>query len=64
MPRELKTMKASTSARGLSNNDMGIRKRRGIDNAYKGSETMTKVVGDQRRGLGIYDNDGGVGRGR
>ena len=51
-------------AKGLSDNDVGIRRRRGIRDASEGSETMAEAAGDRRRAQGIYNNDGGVEGGR
>ena len=48
-------------ARGLINNVRGVGGGRGIDNAYKRSDTTTETAGGRRQTQGIYDNDGGVG---
>ena len=48
----------------LRKDDRGIHRVRIIQDASKGSETTTEATGDRRRAQGIYDNDGGVGRGR
>ena len=48
----------------LSNNDGGVRKGQGTYNASKGSETTTEVAEARRRYQGIYDDNGGVSRGR
>ena len=45
---------------GLSNDDGGVGRGRGISNASKVLETTTEAAGDRRRAQGIYDSDGGV----
>ena len=50
-------------ARRTSDNDRGVGRGRGIEDAYEGSETMTEALGGRRRARLIYNNYGGVGRG-
>ena len=49
---------------GLSNNDKGIRRGRGIDDAPEGSDKTTEAAGVRRRPLEIYNDNRGDGRGR
>ena len=49
---------------GLSNNDGGVGKGQKIDYASKKSEKTTEAAGARRRAQEIYDDDGGVSRGR
>ena len=49
-------------ARGLSDNDGGVGRGRGIHDTSKGSDTTTGVAGARRRARGIYDNNRGIGR--
>ena len=51
-------------SRGISNDDVGVGRGQGIDDASEGSETTTGVSGDKRQAQGIYDDDGGVSGGR
>ena len=51
-------------ARRLSNDDGGVGRGRGIYDASEGSETTTEAAGARQRSQVIYDNDGGVGRGK
>ena len=51
-------------AHKLSDENGGVRRRQGIRDASKGSETMTDVGGDRRQDQGIYGEDGGVRGGR
>ena len=48
----------------LSNNNGGFGGGRGIDDASKGLETTTEAAGARQQDRGIYNNNGGVGRGR
>ena len=50
-------------ARGISNNDEGIGRGRGIYNASDGLETTAEAAGARQQARGIYDNDRGVGGG-
>ena len=50
-------------AKGLSNNDEGVGRRRGIHNTSEGSETKTEAAGARQRHQGIYDDNGGTERG-
>ena len=50
--------------RGLSDNDGGVGRGRGIYEASEGSETTTEAARDQRRARGIYDEEGGIGGGQ
>ena len=49
---------------GISDNDGGVGRVQGIHNASKGLETTAEVAGARRLDQGIYDDGGGVGRGR
>ena len=51
-------------AKGLSDDDGGVGRGRGIRDASKGSETTTETAGPRRRSQGIYDNDGNFEVGR
>ena len=51
-------------AKGLSNENGGAGRGRGIRNMSEGSETKTEAAGDRQRARGIYNDDGGVGGGR
>ena len=51
-------------ARGLSDNYGGVVRGRGIHDTSDGLETMTEAAGSRLQAQGIYNNDGGVGRGR
>ena len=51
-------------ARGISNNNRGIERGRGIYDVSEGSETTTDAAGARRRFQGIYDDVGGVSGGR
>ena len=48
---------------GLSDDNRGVGGERGIDSASERSEKTADTMGARRRARGIYDNDGGVGRG-
>ena len=50
-------------AHGISNDNRGINRGRGIDDAYKGLETTTEAAGARQLARGIYDNNGDVGGG-
>ena len=47
-------------AHGLSNDNRGVDRGRGIDDASKGLETTTEAAGARQRAQGIYDNNGDV----
>ena len=49
---------------GISNDDRGVVRGRGIYYASEGLDTTTEAEEARRRAQGIYDNDGGIGRGR
>ena len=51
-------------ARGLRNDNRGVRRGRGIDNTSDGLETTTEAAGARKRAQGIYNNDKSVGGGR
>ena len=51
-------------ARRLGDDVGGVGRGQGIYDASKGSETTTDVVGYRQRPQGIYDDNGGIGRGR
>ena len=51
-------------AKGLSNDNEGVGRGRGICDASEALETTVEAAGDRRRDQGIYDDDGGVGGGR
>ena len=48
----------------LSDNEGGVGRVQGIDDASEGLETTAEAAGDRRRSRGIYDNVRGVGGGR
>ena len=48
----------------ISNDNGGVDRGRGIYNASKGSETTSEAAGDRQQARLIYDNNGGLGRGR
>ena len=50
-------------ARGISDNDEGVGRGRGIYYASEGLETTPEAAGDKRRDQGIYDNNRGVSEG-
>ena len=49
---------------GISDEDGGVGRGRGIRDASDGLETMTTAAGARQRYQGIYDDNGGVGGGR
>ena len=49
---------------GLSDNNGGVVRGRGIYNASEGFDTTTEAARDRRRARGIYNNNGSVGGGR
>ena len=51
-------------ARGLSNDDRGVSRGRGIYDAPEGLETTAEAAVSRQRVWGIYDDNRGVGRGR
>ena len=51
-------------ATGLSDDDRGVGRGRGICNMNEGSETTAEAAGYRRRAKGIYNHDGGVEGGR
>ena len=50
-------------ARGISDDDGGVSRGRGIYDASKRLETTMEAAGAIRRARGIYYNDGGIGGG-
>ena len=50
--------------RGLSDDNGGVVRGRGMYDVSKGLETTTEAAVARQRARGIYDNDGGVGRGK
>ena len=48
----------------IDNDNGGVGKGRGIDDASKVLETTTEAAGARQRAQGIYDDDRGVGGGR
>ena len=51
-------------ARRLSDDNGGVGRGRGIEDASEGLETRTEMVGAMQRGQGIYSDDGGARKGR
>ena len=51
-------------ARGLSNDNLGVGRGKGIYDTSIGSETTTEAAGARKRARGIYDDEGGVSGGR
>ena len=49
---------------GLSNDDVGVGRGRGIYDMFKASETTTEVSGARQRPQRLYNDDRGFGRGR
>ena len=50
-------------ARGISNDNGGVRRGQGIDDETEGLETTTEAAGVRDRDKGIYDDDRGAGGG-
>ena len=51
-------------ARGISDDDRGVGRGRGIHNTSEVSEKTTEAAGDRQWYQGIYDDDGGISGGR
>ena len=51
-------------AKGISDNDGGVGRGRGIHDASEVFETMMEVTGARQRAQGMYNDDGGVEGGR
>ena len=51
-------------ARSLSDDNRGVVRGQGIRDASEESKIMMKAAGARRRDQGIYDNNGGAGKGK
>ena len=51
-------------ARVISDDNVGVVRGQGIGDESEGLETTTEATEDRQRAQGIYDNNGGVGRGK